>query len=555
MQSIHPIILEILKARGVQSEADIQEFLSPKPKLTYDPFLLLNMEEGVDFILSTIRQNKRICVYGDYDADGVTATSLMLELLGNLTDNLTYHIPSRFDEGYGLNTEALDTIKKDGVSLVITVDCGSVSYEEVEYAKGIGLDVIVTDHHNINHKPADCILINPKQENCQYPYKNLSGCGVAFKVAQAIQRRTDLDKSIIHNLLDLVAIATVGDVVPLLDENRTMIKYGLEVIKSGRRKGLAALMEAVSLDKNRIKSENLAYIIVPHLNAAGRMLRAGIGVELLTGKDHKDIERCVNQLIECNKERKRIQEEILEKCLKIVEEKYQKDLFLVIDAGEAHEGITGIVAGKIKELYGKPTLILTDITGTPGEKSGLIKGTGRSIETVNLYDALFQFHNLFEKFGGHSGACGLSMKAENLKDLTNGLEDYMKEQLSLNRDLLTVPETSDGVLTLEDVSLDFMTILETLEPFGHENTKPKFHFSSSVLKSYSFMGDSGKHVRFVLSDGKGQSLPCVLFNKAKEYDPARLQGKAISVLGYPELNVWNGKSNLQINVEKIKEVI
>ncbi len=555
MQSIHPIIIEILKARGVQSEAEIQEFLSPKPQLTYDPFLLYQMEEGVDFILSTIEQNKRICIYGDYDADGVTATSLMLEFLGHLTQNLTYHIPSRFDEGYGLNIDALDTIKKDGVSLVITVDCGSVSYDEVEYAKGIGLDVIVTDHHNINHRPAECILINPKQEHCRYPFKNLSGCGVAFKVAQAIQRKLGLDKSIIHNLLDLVAIATVGDVVPLLGENRTLLKYGLEIIKSGRRKGLTELMKAVSLDRSRIKSENLAYIIVPHLNAAGRMLRAGVGVELLTGKDDKIILESVKLLIENNNERKRVQEEILEMCLNIVEEKHSNDLFLIIEAGEAHEGITGIVAGKIKELYGKPTLILTNMTSAPEGTGKILKGTGRSIEAINLYEALHQFHHLFEKFGGHSGACGLSMKEENLVELVRGLEEYMKQQLSMNGELLTITETSDGEINIEDLTLDFIDILEKMEPFGHENERPKFHITPSIFKNYSLMGDSGKHLKFVLAGEKGQSLSCVLFNKAKEYDPENLRGKAISVIGIPEMNVWNGKSNMQINVKKIKEVI
>ena len=225
--NLQPRIYELLHKRGIETEADIEEFLSDKPQKTYDPFLLLNMEAGVDLILSSIEEDEKICIYGDYDADGITSTAVLMEVLSNLTSNLAYYIPSRFEEGYGLNCGALDKIKAAGIDLVITVDCGSVSCAEVEHAKEIGLKILVTDHHTITDKVADCLVINPMQPGCPYPFKHLAGVGVAFKLAQAIAAETGLPKSAVNRTLDLVGVGTIGDIVPLVDENRTLAKYGI----------------------------------------------------------------------------------------------------------------------------------------------------------------------------------------------------------------------------------------------------------------------------------------------------------------------------------------
>ena len=369
--------------RGVTEESDILEFLSEKPNLTYDPFLLKDLDAGVDLLLSYVHQAKKICIYGDYDADGVTSISLMLQILSHLTDDLIYYIPSRFEEGYGLNKEALRSIRQQGAELVVTVDCGSVSYDEIEYGKSIGMDFIVTDHHNINDTPADCILINPKQPDCTYPFKHLSGCGVAFKLAQGIQRKAGLPKSVLTDVLDLVAIATIGDIVPLIDENRTLTKYGMGIISSKRRPGLKALMMETGLAQCKIKSESIAYIIVPHLNAAGRLLDAKVGVELLTATDEEKIKSCVSKLTESNLERRRIQEEAFVFCKEIIERDWKEDLFYIIDASGIHEGIAGIVAGKIKDEYSRPTIVVT-----PSCDTGYVKGSGRSINGLNLYELL-----------------------------------------------------------------------------------------------------------------------------------------------------------------------
>jgi len=540
MNAIHPIIREILKKRGITEETDILEFLSEKPNLTYDPFLLKNLEAGVDFLLSSIKQNRKICIYGDYDADGVTSISLLIEILSNLTDNLTYYIPSRFDEGYGLNKDAIDLIKGQGADLILTVDCGSVSYEEVEYGKSIGIEFIVTDHHNINDKPANCILINPKQEDCPYPFKHLAGCGVAFKLAQGIQRKAGLPKSILNGVLDLVAIATIGDIVPLIDENRTLTKYGMGVINSRKRPGLNRLIEEAGLTTDKIKSENIAYIIVPHINAAGRLLDARIGVELLTSKDEQKIAEIAAVLIQNNKERKRVQEEAFLKCKEVIAAELENDLFYIIAPKDIHEGIAGIVAGKIKDEYGRPTIIVTESGG-----DGCLKGTGRSISNLNLYEILKRHDELFLKFGGHSGACGFLMKSDNLNEL----------RIRLNREIEVLYQEDSGLfdaslpidLTVEegDITINLALELEKLAPFGCQNERPLLQIKGMQLTGVNFMGAERQHVRFSGSGNNGKGVPCILFQKAQDYNDLLLKGELLDLAGYPDINVWNGESKIQ----------
>lgn len=546
MNGIHPVVREILKKRGIIEEADMIEFLSEKPNLTYDPFLLKNLEAGVDFLLSSIRQNRRVCIYGDYDADGVTSVSLLLEVLSRLTDNLTYYIPSRFDEGYGLNKDAIDLIRQQGSELIVTVDCGSVSYEEIEYGKSIGIDFIVTDHHNINDKPADCILINPKQEDCPYPFKHLAGCGVAFKLAQGIQRKAGLPKSVLNGVLDLVAIATIGDIVPLIGENRTLAKYGMGVINARRRPGLSRLIEVTGLASEKIKSENIAYIIVPHLNAAGRLMDARIGVELLTSRDEAKIAESVAVLVENNKERKRIQEEAFQKCKEIIASNLEKDLFYVLSPEDIHEGIAGIVAGKIKDEYGRPAIIVTSSGG-----EGYLKGTGRSINGVNLYELLKRHDELFVKFGGHSGACGFLMKSENLEELRLRLNQELELLSRDNAGLFEASLPIDLEIGGGDIDINLALELEKLAPFGCQNERPLFQIRGIKASGVSFMGPNRQHVRFSGTGESGRGVACILFQKAQEYSELLRTGERFDLAGYPDINVWNGDSKIQFVLRHI----
>lgn len=546
MNGIHPIVREILKNRGITEEADILEFLSDRPNLTYDPFLLKNMEAGVDFLLSSIRQNRKICIYGDYDADGVTSVCLILEVLSQLTDHLTYYIPSRFDEGYGLNKDAIDLLKEQGAELILTVDCGSVSYEEVEYGKSIGIDFIVTDHHNINDRPADCILINPKQEDCPYPFKHLAGCGVAFKLAQGIQRKAGLPKSVLNGVLDLVAIATIGDIVPLIGENRTLTKYGMDIINSRRRPGLRRLMEEAGLTSEKIKSDNIAYIIVPHLNAAGRLLDARVGVELLTTRDEKKISEHVGVLIQNNRERKKIQEEAFRICKELIAAELREDLFYIIAPKDIHEGIAGIVAGKIKDEFGKPAIIVTESGG-----DGFLKGTGRSINGLNLYELLKKHEELFIKFGGHSGACGFLMKSEHLGELRLRLNRDIEEVFRDNSDLFELNLPVDLDIEENDIDINLALELEKLAPFGCQNEKPLFRIKGIQAAGVSYMGPNRQHVRFSGMGNGGKGISYILFQKAQDYGELLTNGGLLELAGYPDINVWNGDTKIQFVLKSI----
>jgi single-stranded-DNA-specific exonuclease len=543
MTKIDPIVWTIMKKRGISTREDAIEFLSPKPKRTYDPFLLKDMEEGVQLILDTVNEGGRICVYGDYDTDGITSTCVMMTILSQLSDKVTYYIPSRFEEGYGLNKEAIAEIREQGTDLMITVDCGSSSRDEVEFAKEIGLRVLVTDHHSIDDVQADCLLINPKQRECNYPFDGLAGCGVAYKVAQALQRRADLPKSVIARLLDIVAIGTIGDIVPLVDENRTIVKYGLRELNSGNRLSLKKFCEGVSLKPGSIGSAEVTFIIVPHLNAAGRMKSADYGVKLLLSEDKNEIMLLTEMLKGYNNKRKEIQQETYEMCLELMKEQCAGSLFPVIEAEEAHEGITGIVAGKIKDREKKPVIIVTP-------SDGMLKGTGRCIENLNLYDIMKKHAELFIRFGGHAGACGFTMEPKNLDKLRKCLHEDLAK---MDPALLEPPADFDLDINAGNAGVPLAEQLEILAPFGNCNRRPVFRFRGLHPDDVRLMGNNNQHLRFRGSDASG-SVNCVLFGRAGDFAAALQSGSPVNVYGELSINEWNGSRNLQVLVREMTAV-
>ena len=557
------IVADILKRRGIEDAEQLVEFLSDAPKLTHDPFLMKNMKPAVLRIVKALQNKEKICIYGDYDADGVTATSLLLTVFARLTRNITYYIPSRFDEGYGLNNEAIRLIAGQGVNLIITVDCGSVSCEEVELAKELGVDVIVTDHHSPNgRQTVDTLLLNPKQDDCGYPFKELCGCGVAFKLAQALQRtlkKSDgtpaIDKNLLNSLLDLVAIGTVGDIVALQDENRTLVKYGLRILNRNQRPGLKHLLEGVKLQAGQISAENVAFIIVPHLNAAGRMMSAKTGVELLTSQmataeEAKRVQELVNALIENNKQRKKVQEETYKKCMEILEERrmteMEEELFHVIEARDAHEGITGIVAGKIKDVTGRPTIIVTP------SGDGFLKGTGRSIPGLNLFEMLSKVSELFERFGGHAGACGFLMREEHLGSLRDAMNTQVKTMMELDPSVLVPKLRIDAVITGEQLTMELVKKLHMLAPFGQKNPKPVIAINDVCISNINYMGDNRQHVRFKAQTEEETTFDCILFQKAQEMGDFLFEESFVSLAGSGEINSWNGTERLQFQVNDIQ---
>jgi len=546
---LQPRIIELLNKRGIESEEDIEEYLSDKPQKTYDPFLLLNMEAGVDLILSAIDSDIRICIYGDYDADGITSTVIMYEVLSRLTDDLMYYIPSRFDEGYGMNCAAIDRISKAGAGLIVTVDCGSVSCEEVDYARSLGMEVLVTDHHTISDKKSDCLIINPTQKECPYPFKYLAGCGVAFKVAQAIVTVTGLPKEVLTRTLDLVGIGTIGDIVPLVDENRTLAKYGLRAINTSARRNLQLLIECTGLHPGKVTAENVSFVIVPHLNAAGRMEHAKLAVEMFLSEDEESARAGAMKLARCNTDRKRIQEEVFQHCITVVEESYVNDSFLVLELEDAHEGITGIVAGKLKDRYYKPVIIVTP-TG-----DGNLKGTGRSIDGINIYDMLKDNEDLFIRFGGHAAACGFTMDRTNIDILRQNLNDAADQKKLMDPSLFDRRMGAELELSPEDVNFQLVEQLELLEPCGCANERPLTGIVGAP-ENVGRMGNQGQYLRFAAILGDGRRLPCVVFHDADSVDAEFFGAKRhdFNIIGNLNSRIWNGSKTLQMTVEHVESI-
>lgn len=554
---ISPAILRILKKRGITDPADIEEYMSPTPRRTYDPFLMKGMDEASDMIIEYARGRRRICVYGDYDCDGVTSVSLMMTLLGELAADAWYYIPSRFEEGYGLNKKAIDRIAERGTQLIITVDNGCVAFDEVAYIKEKGMAVIVTDHHNVDTQSPDCIMLDPKQTDDDYPFSFLCGCGVAFKLAQAVTRKTGISKKKLNSLLDIVGIATVGDIVPLIDENRTLVKYGMDRIRRNERLGLSCLLDAAGIKAETVGSYNIAFGIVPYINSCGRMKRADMGVELLTGLDIDRNEKLAASMKELNTLRRSTQDEIYNKAVEWLEARAAVPAdngcgknsgipyFVLYYAGDAHEGVTGIVAGKIKEKYYRPVVIVTD------SGNGIVKGTGRSVPGIDLHALLGRYSHLFMRFGGHAGACGFSMSSEHIDHLRECLNDDVRKMLDDRPGLLDYVLVPDAVITGDDVTLELARDVRRMEPFGEGNARPVFRIKDITIRNVRKMGAEGQYRKFSCMSEGGRMFDAVCFYSDIEYLDDVCAGDTVEFMGEIDENVWNGRSSVQVVVREI----
>ena len=542
MEGIHPNIAKLLASRGIRSREDVEEFLSPQPQQTYDPFLMKGMREAVEKIRQHLQRGSKICIYGDYDVDGVTAICLVFEFLKNLTDNLEWYIPVRQQEGYGINNEALKKIRGRGADLLISVDCGISACEEVRYAHELGLDTIITDHHTPGEEIPDGVVINPKQPGCPYPYKELCGCGVGYKLIQALQRTFGLPKKTIKKGLDLVGVATIADIVPLLDENRTLVKYGLKAVNSRKRVGLASLIHAIggNFAEKTLSSTDVAFILGPHINAGGRVDTAESSLKLLMTEDKHEAEALAYKLIDNNNLRKSLQARGLDLAQKNLKE--QDNRLLVLVAGEdIHEGVAGIVAGKLKEEYNRPTLIVTE-----SEKPGVLKGTGRSVDSVNLYELLKTQEDLLLNFGGHKAACGFSLKKEDLPAFRAGLEGVLSEMVREKPDLLEERLELDDELDLAEADNDFGWMLEKLEPFGQANQRPLFGIFGVYIDNLAFVGKEREHSRFVLRDKDGNTIDCIMFNSEERFRGQEVTGRLFDFAGRINMNYRAGTYNIQL---------
>ena len=537
-------IRNILALRGISAAEDVAEYFCEKPQRTYDPLLMKGMEEGVEQILAAISTGEKICVYGDYDADGVTSVALLTDVLREMGAEVIYYIPSRFDEGYGLNSAALDKIKATGCGLVVTVDCGCTSVAEVEHAQEIGLDILITDHHELKAEIPDCVVIDPKQPDCPYPCKVLAGVGVAFKLAQALVYAAGLPKQVLTRNLDLVGIGTIGDIVPLIDENRTLAKYGLRAINVTNRPGLKALIRGIGLVPGEINSQNVSFAIVPHINAAGRMGDAALAARLMKTTESVKAAELTEKLKHCNTDRKMVQKSIYEACVSQVTDEMKAGGFLLIRLQEAHEGVIGIACGKLKETYRLPSFIVTRT------EDGKWKGTGRSVDGVDIFAILSRAEQIFLRFGGHAAACGFTIEEENLPLLETALRVGMRE-------LGTAADRgwaqAELVLPDEDVSLEFCDQQKLMEPFGKGNEMPSVGIRVQACDLLR-MGSEKQYLRFGSRLQDGRVLKTVAFRNADEIEAeiTRASGGEVLVIGNLEEQEWKGTTYLQMNAKAVR---
>lgn len=543
------LIEDILLSKGVTDTTDMKEFLSDQPQKTYDPFLIKNMRKAVKKIKENIAQENKIIIYGDYDVDGVSSTALLVEFLKGITSNIDYYIPNRFSEGYGMNKEALLYTKEEMQGdLIITVDNGISSYDEIEYAKEIGLDIIVTDHHNPPKKIPECIVVNVKQEGDEYPFKELCGCGVAFKLVQALQRELNLPKKAVNDLLDLVTLGTICDLVPLVDENRTMVKYGLRAINRNKRIGLTALRKVTGLEDKEISAGRIGYTIGPCFNAAGRIEDAKIGVELLLGKDRKNVQRLSQILHNLNTKRQRVQADGEKYCKKLVEEKYFEDNFLILRADHVSEGVIGIVAGKIKEIFYKPTLVLTR------SKEGYLKGSGRSIPGIHIYKEMSMVSDLLLSFGGHEMACGFSIQEDHLEEFRKKLNNQATNIRDKNPDIFIPKINILAEIEAKELTLELIQEISKLEPYGVGNSKPIF-ITKNIQVNHSATKVCGKDHTHLKFSGKKEStfLNGIGFSLAEKY-PYIQEAKSVDIAFCADINEYNGHISPQMKIEDIRSV-
>lgn len=552
------VVSQLLFNRGLIEKKDIESFFNPDKSNLSDPFLFKDMAAAVDLAVGHIKKQNLIIVYGDYDADGVTATAVLVEVLKIFKAWADVYIPARTSEGYGLNKKAIDELHGAGAKLIITVDNGIRNRVEIEYAKSLGIDVIITDHHEPPQDEKDwpdCLTINPKTEK-NYQHKYLAGVGVAYKFAKALISKAKLEdkykEKLEEKILDLVAVGTVADCVSLIGENRILVNEGLKILNQRKRLGLDELMKisqgSTSLYK-KINSLNIGWQISPRLNSAGRLDHANTAYELLITTDKKEARDIAEKLNKKNSERQKITENIITDCKKIINQEMADDKVLILcspniedeSADSWPEGVVGLVAGRLCEAYGRPVMAITKIKNE-------IKGSGRSIDGFDVTKAIEQVKEHLEKFGGHAAACGFTVKSE--KDLPLFIEKIKKgADKILSKDDLGQKMVIEAELEIGEASEELIESLDKFEPFGEDNERPKFLSRSLTIADKIFMGADNQHVKFRFG-----SIWAVAFGRAEDFSDFKI-GDKVDAVYYLEFNEFNGRKTLQMRIVDIKRSI
>lgn len=574
---ISEICASLIYNRGYQTPKEASSFINFDDVVMHSPLLLKDVEAAVERIQLALENNERIVIYGDYDVDGVTSVTMLYLYLKGLGAQVSYYIPNRIGEGYGLSTEAIDLLHSYGVSLIITVDTGVTAVKEVEYASSLGIDVVVTDHHECQPQLPDAVaVVNPHRNDCAYPFKSLAGVGVIFKVICAFEilnfygrdREAEAVKSIYYRFADLAAIGTIADVMPIVDENRMIVKFGLAMVEKTERIGLKALIEAASWGSNpnvrpvvdnpnkkpklrKINSTYIGFTIAPRINAAGRISSATKAVELLLAEGKATAEILAHELCEINYQRQIEENKIAEEAYKKIENELDisSQKVIVVSDDEWMQGVIGIVSSKVTDKYGLPSILISFDGAYDRETSDwdVGKGSGRSIKGFNLVDALSDSQELLVKFGGHELAAGLSIRRKDIEAFRQRINDYANEMIS-EEDLYLKIE-ADRELRVADLTINLVKEMSLLEPFGNMNPSPNFIIKGLKVQRASLMG-SGNHSRFIFEQD-GQTVSAVMFQKSylnfniKEND-------VVDVLFTLDINNFNNIESVQMIVQDIR---
>lgn len=542
-----PPISELLAQRGISTIEEADKFFHPSLKDLHDPFLMPDMDRAVERLNLAMGRKEKIMVYGDYDVDGTTAVALVYKYLRNYYSNIEYHIPTRTEDGYGISRATIDMAAESGVKLFIILDCGIKATDEVAYARTLGIDFIICDHHVADDVlPPAAAILNPKLEGSTYPCPHLSGCGVGYKLMQAFALSNGLPMGDLEGLLDLVAVSIAADIVPMVGENRILTYYGLKRLNSNPNMGLRAIIRTCGLSGKEITISDVIFKIGPRINASGRMQSGKEAVDLLVSRDMADALARAKDIDGYNQDRKELDKQITDEANAILEERdvsHSAKKTIVIYNKNWHKGIIGIVASRLTELYYKPTVVLT-------HANGLATGSSRSVQGFDVYSAVESTRDLLENFGGHTYAVGLSLKEENIAEFTRRFEEYVRD--NIRTDQLTPQHDIDAYLTFSEITPEFLSLLRKFNPFGPGNSKPVFcthrvkDFGTSKL-----VGKQGEHIKLeVVDDTSGKVYNGIAFNSAA-YFPHIHAGKPFDICYTIEENKRKTSHSVQLLIKGI----
>ena len=554
---ISPVLARIIINRDIKEE-DFLLYLKSDLSLMHDAGSLYGVEDAYNEIMSEIKKGNKIRVVGDYDIDGVCSSYILVKSLKRFGANADVRIPDRIKDGYGINDNIINEAANDKISMIITCDNGIAAHSQMELARKLGIKVIITDHHEVyqeggkDYLPIADVVINPKRSECKYPFKSICGALVAYKLMEYMFERLYGKKMYeddeLSDLLEVAAIATIGDVMPLVDENRVLVKHGLKSLMNTKNLGLRALIKATGMEGKKISAYSIGFVIGPCLNAGGRLENALVALNMFMSESSDEANEYAMHLKELNDERKDLTAMNVKVAVEIAQREYSDDDILVIYLENCHESIAGIIAGRVREALGKPTIILTDAFG----EDGMIKGSGRSIESYNMFEALYEVKDIFEKFGGHHMAAGMSLKKDRLDEFRKRLNDNSE----LTKEDFIQKIWIDVPLPFSYLSLDFVRELEKLEPYGNKNEKPKFARKGIKILSKNILGKNKNVVKMLLEDDDGTRLDGIYFCDGEAFFDELKGNNEIDIIYYPDINEYGGRESLQVIITgyKIKNI-